>query len=148
MTVLDRVHEPSPVPHDQPGILANATTTTDTIPGQWTRGLEDVMIDETGESSASRRALRLHLQLFLSTIALLSSFEAATACGAGPQERAETPLSAFGPTIQEQRTQSSEAPFMSPTWMHMFLRTAPQSCVFQTCFALRTTIATIFLASN
>ena len=143
-----RVSDPSPIPHDQPGILANAKTTTDTIPAELTLGMEDVMTDETGESSASGRALRLLSQSSLSTVAPLSSVEAATACGAGPPEGTETPLSALGPQFQELRPQSSEAPFMSPAWMHMFLRTAPQSCFFEICFSLRDTIATIFLARN
>ena len=76
-TVLDRVYDPSPIPHDQPGILANATTTTDTIPAERTLRMEDAMIDETGEPSASRRALRLHLQSSLSSVALHTSTETA-----------------------------------------------------------------------
>ena len=126
-----RVSDPSPIPHDQPGILANAKITTDTIPAERTLGMEDVMTDETDESSASGCARRLLLQSSLSTVAPLSSFEAATACGAVHPEGAETRLSAIWPQFQVQRTQSPEAPFMSPAWMHIFLRTAPQSCFFQ-----------------
>src|SRR6056300_493890 len=120
-TVLDRVSDPSPIPHDQPGNLANETTTTDTTPGQWTRGVEDVMTEKKGESPVSGHALRLPLQTPNSTVALLSSSEAATACGAGPPEGAETPLSALGPQFQELRPHSSEA----------LLHTEYQSCYFQ-----------------
>ena len=98
--VVDRVHDPSPTPPDQPGNLAKETTTTDTTPGQWTRGVEDVKTEKKGGSLASGHALRLPLQTpgaGNSTVALLSSTEAATACGAGPPEGAETPLSALGP---------------------------------------------------
>ena len=94
-TVPARVSDPSPIPHDQPGILANAKITTDTIPAERTLGMEDVMTDETDESSASGCARRLLLQSSLSTVAPLSSFEAATACGAVQPEGAETPLSAL-----------------------------------------------------
>ena len=90
------------------------------------------MTDETDESSASGCARRLLLsQSPFSPVAPLSSFEAVMACGAVEPEEAETPLSALGPKFQGQRTQSTEAPFMSPAWMHMFLRTASQSCFFQ-----------------
>ena len=133
--VLDRVYDPSPIPHDQPGnlakettttdttpgqwtrgvedvktspTLAKQTTTTDTTPGQWTRGVEDVMTEQKGESPVSGHALRLPLQTPNSTVALLSSTEAATACGAGPPEEAETPLSALGPQFQELRPHSPE----------------------------------------
>ena len=54
-TVPARVSDPSPIPNDQPGILANAKITTDTTPAERTLGMEDVMTDETGESSASGR---------------------------------------------------------------------------------------------
>jgi len=108
--------------------LANAKITTDT---QGLLGREDVMTDETDESSASGCTSCLHTQSFFSTEAPLSSIEAVMACGAVKPEEAETPLSAFGPKFQGQRTQSTEAPFMSPAWMHMFLRTASQSCFFQ-----------------
>ena len=57
-TVLDRVCDPIPISHDQPGKLGKETTTTDTIPAQGTRGVADVRTDKTGESLASRRALR------------------------------------------------------------------------------------------
>ena len=127
-TVPARVSDPSPVPHDQPGTLANAKITTDT---QGLLGREDVMTDETDESSASGCTSCLLTQSPLSTVAPLSSFEAATACGAVQPEGAETPLSALGPQFQVQRTQSPEVPFMSPAWMHMSLRTAPRSCFFQ-----------------
>ena len=123
-TVPARVSDPSPIPHDQPGTLANAKITTDT---QGLLGREDVITDETDESSASGCAQRLQSQSPLSAVAPLSSFEAATACGAVQPEGAETPLSALGPKFRVQRHQSPEAPFMSPAWMHMFLRTAPQS---------------------
>ena len=103
-TVLDRVCDTSPIPHDQSGTLVNATTTTDTIPGQWTRGVADVRTDEMGESLASGHAMRLPLQTPLSTVALLSSSEAVTACGAGPPEGAETPLSAPRATIPRTKT--------------------------------------------
>ena len=53
-TVLDRVYDPSPIPHDQPGKLAKETTTTDTISGQWTRGVADVRPDKTGEPLAAK----------------------------------------------------------------------------------------------
>ena len=96
-TVPARVSDPSPIPHDQPGILANAKTTTDTIPAERTLGMEDVMTDETDESSASGCARRLLLQSSLSTVAPLSSFEAVMACGAVEPEGAETPLSAPWP---------------------------------------------------
>ena len=132
MTVLDMVYDPSPIPHDQPGILANATTTTDTIPAERTLGMEDVMTESKRESPQLLGALlRLQLQSSPSSVALHTSLEEATACGTVPPERAEPLLIAFGPTIQEQRTQSSETSFMSPAWMHAFLRTAPQSCFFQ-----------------
>jgi hypothetical protein len=109
--------------------LANAKITTDT---QGLLGREDVMTDETDESSASGCARRLLLsQSPFSPVAPLSSFEAVMTCGAVEPEEAETPLSALGPKFQGQRTQSTEAPFMSPAWMHMFLRTASQSCFFQ-----------------
>ena len=129
--MLDRVYDPSPIPHDQPGILANTTTTTDTIPGQRTLGMEEVTIESQRESPQLQGVLLcLHLKSSVFSIALDSSLEAVTACGAGPPKRAEPPLSAFGPTIQGQRTQSSEAQYMSPEWMHMSLRTEPQSCFF------------------
>ena len=120
--VGDRVYDPSPIPHtDQPGNLAKETTTTDTTPGQRTRGVEDVKIEETGESLVSGHALRLPLQTPNSTVGPLSSSEAATACGAGPPEGAETPLSALGPQFQELRPHSTEA----------LLRTEHQSCFNQ-----------------
>ena len=71
--MLDRVYDPSPIPHDQPGNLAKETTTTDTTPGQWTRGVENVMTEKKGESPVSGHALRLPLQTPNSTVALLSS---------------------------------------------------------------------------
>ena len=80
-----------------------------------------MMIDETEEPLASGRALRLQLQSPLSTVALLSSSEAATACGDGPPEGAETPVSALGPQFQELRPQSPES----------LLHTEYQSCYFQ-----------------
>ena len=107
--VVDRVYDPSPIPPDQPGTLARQTTTTDTTPGQWTRGVEDVKTEKTGEFLASGRALRLLSQTPNSTVAPLSSSEAATACGAGPPEGAETPLSALGPQFQDKRPHLPEA---------------------------------------
>ena len=77
--------------------LVKQTTTTDTTPGQWTRDVEDVKTEKRGESPVSGHALRLPLQTPNSTVAPLSSNEAATASGAGPPEGAETPLSALGP---------------------------------------------------
>ena len=47
---VDRVYDPIPIPHDQSGILANATTTTDTIPAERTLGMEEVMIELQRES--------------------------------------------------------------------------------------------------
>ena len=102
--VVDRVYDPSPTPPDQPVNLAKETTTTDTTPGQWTRGVEDVKTEKTGKSHASGHALRLSLQTPNSTVDLLSSSEAATACGAGPPEGAETPLSAARATIPRSKT--------------------------------------------
>ena len=111
-TVLARVNDPSPISLEQPGSSAN-TTTTETILGQWAHGVPDVMTDETGKTLASGHALRLlSLQYPLSPVAPLSSptsSEAATACGAGPPEGAETPLSALGPQFQELRPHSPEA---------------------------------------
>ena len=106
------------------------------------------MIDETGESSASRRALRLHLQSSLSTVALLSSFEAATACGTVQPERAETPLSAFGPTIKNRELNHLKHLSCHPPGCTRFYAPHLSLAFFKTCFALRTTIATLFLASN
>jgi len=60
-TVLARVYDPRPIPHDQLGISVNSTNTTDTIPGELTLGMADVMIDETEEPLASGRALCLPL---------------------------------------------------------------------------------------
>ena len=71
-TVLDRVSDPSPIPHDQPGNLAKETTTTDTTTGQWTRDVEDVKTEKKGESPVSGHALRLPLQTPNSTVALHS----------------------------------------------------------------------------
>ena len=130
-TVLDRVSDPSPIPHDQPGNLAKETTTTDTTTGQWTRGVEDVKTSPTlakqttttdttpgqwtrdvedvktenkGESPVSGHALRLPLQTPNSTVAPLSSNEAATASGAGPPEGAETPAERPRATIPRTKT--------------------------------------------
>ena len=84
------------------------------------------MTEKKGESPVSGspvsgHALRLPLQTPNSTVALLSSSEAATACGAGPPEGAETPLSALGPQFQELRPHSTET----------LLRTEHQSCFYQ-----------------
>ena len=83
--------------------------------------MEDVKTEKTGEFLASGHALRLLSQTPNSTVAPLSSSEAATACGAGPPEGAETPLSDLGPQFQALRPHSSEA----------LLRTEHQSCFFQ-----------------
>ena len=93
-TVPARVSDPSPIPHDQPGTLANAKITTDT---QGLLGREDVMTDETDESLASGCTSCLPSQSPFSPVAPLSSFEAVMACGAVEPEEAETPLSALGP---------------------------------------------------
>ena len=45
--MLDRVSDPSPIPHDQPGNLAKETPTTETTTGRWTRGVEDVKTSPT-----------------------------------------------------------------------------------------------------
>ena len=134
--MLDRVYDPSPIPPDQPGNLANETTTTDTTPGQWTRGVEDVMTEKKGESPVSGspvsgHALRLPLQTPNSTVALLSSNEAATACGSGPPEGAETPLSALGPQFQELRPHSPETLLCTehpPCFLQDLLRAACNFC--------------------
>jgi hypothetical protein len=128
-TVVDRVYDPSPIPPDQPGNLAKQTTTTDTTPGQWTRGVEVVKTEKTGEFLASGRALRLLSQTPNSTVAPLSSSEAATACGAGPPEGAETPLSALGPQFQDKRPHLPEA--LLRTEQSCFLQDLPRvACHF------------------
>ena len=130
-TVVDRVYDPSPIPPDQPGNLAKQTITTDTTPGQWTRGVEVVKTEKTGEFLASGRALRLLSQTPNSTVAPLSSSEAATACGAGPPEGAETPLSALGPQFQELRPHSPETLLCTehpPCFLPDLLRAACRFC--------------------
>ena len=109
--------------------LANQTTTTDTTPGQWTRDVEDVKTEKKGESPVSGHALRLPLQTPNSTVAPLSSSEAATACGAGPPEGAETPLSALGPQFQDKRPHLPEA--LLRTEQSCFLQDLPRpACHF------------------
>ena len=127
MPVRVRVNDPSPISLEQPGTLANTTTSTDTILGhewpqslghEWPQRVADVTTEKTRELTASERVLRMPSQSLEFPVASLSSptsTEAATARGAVQPEEVETPLSAFGPRIQELRPHPFEA----------LLRTAP-----------------------
>ena len=124
-TVPVRVNDPSPISLEQPGTLANTTTSSDTILGhERSQRVADVTTEKTRELTASERVLRMPSQSLEFPVASLSSptsTEAATARGAVQPEEAETPLSAFGPRIQELRPHPFEA----------LLRTAPHPCYRQ-----------------
>ena len=85
-TVPVRVNDPSPISLEQPGTLANTTSSTDPILGQkWPQRVADVTTEKTRELTASERVLRMPSQSLEFPVAPLSSptsTEAATARGA------------------------------------------------------------------